>query len=113
MRSTSHAHQVYLRTQIAEGEAVLSILRKKAEDAETRLQQADSQLGSLRGHLRLRGVPALEVADEYMNEFNSVEHAYAHASPGSSDCGEDGEAVSEVDEEVGGGAEASGASDGQ
>lgn len=76
VRSTSHAHQVYLRTQIAEGEAVLAILRQKAEDAEARLQQADFQLGSLRGHLDSRGIPTSPVVDEYMAEYHAVESAY-------------------------------------
>lgn len=89
---------------------VLDILRKKAEDAETRLRQADSQLGSLRGHLRLRGVPVFEVADQYMDEYHAIDRAYGYASSG--DCGEDGEAVDEeVDDKEDGGAEGSGTSD--
>lgn len=76
VRSTSHAHQIYLRTQIAEGEAVLAILRKKAEDAEERLRQADHQLGNLRGHLGLRGIPFSGVVDNYTTEYEAVESAY-------------------------------------
>lgn len=55
---------------------MLAILRQKAEDAEVRLQQADYQLGSLRGHLDLRGIPTSPIVDEYMQEFNAVESAY-------------------------------------
>lgn len=84
---------MYLRTQIAEGEAVLAILRKRAEDAEMRLQQADSQLGSLRGHLHVRGVPVSGVADEYMDDYNAIDRAYTQASSESGDDGEDGEVV--------------------
>lgn len=86
VRSTSHAHQVYLRTQIAEGEAVLAILRKKAEDAEERLQQADFQLGSLHGHLNLHGIPLSPIVNDYALEFEAVESAYR---PPASDDGEE------------------------
>lgn len=98
VRSTSHAHQTYLLTQIAEGEAVLAILRKKAEDAEERLQQADQQLGSLRGHLMLRGIPLSgPVVDDYTTEYEAVESAYR---PPASDDGGELEDEDEEDEEA-------------
>lgn len=55
---------------------MLAILRKKAEDAEERLRQADHQLGNLRGHLGLRGIPFSGVVDNYTTEYEAVESAY-------------------------------------
>ncbi|KAF9464231.1 hypothetical protein BDZ94DRAFT_1321144 [Collybia nuda] len=89
VRSTSHAQQVYINQQIAEGEAVLTILRKKAEEAEARLQQADFQLGRLRGHLLVHGIPLAGIADQYMADFNVINDAFASTSSDEASTDED------------------------
>lgn len=82
-----------------------------------RLQQADSQLGTLRGHLHVRRVPVSGIVDEYMDEYNAIDRAYTQASSESGDDGEDGEVVNGGDDDVGdredSGAEASGSGDEQ
>lgn len=55
---------------------VLSILTKHADNAAERLQQADVQLGSIRGRLRNQGIPDINLLDDYMVEFDAVDNAF-------------------------------------
>lgn len=56
VRSNVQAQEYFIQTQITEGEAVLALLRKKAEQVATNLQEADRQLGGARAGLASLGV---------------------------------------------------------
>lgn len=118
VRSTTHAHQTFLRKQLDEGEVVLDILRAKVDEAAARLQEADRQLGNARKYLEDAGIPYQEGDDLYMEEVNAPEHAfsgigaYRIEDEGSDDWegGEDTEAGldsgAEGDSEIGNGSQA-------
>lgn len=69
------------------------MLRKKVEDSESRLQQADFQLGSLRTLFYQGGLAIAEPPDDYMLEHNSIEDAFDGRTGG------DDEADDEDDED--------------
>lgn len=56
VRSNVQAQEYFIQTQIEEGEIVLAILRKKAEQVSTKLQEADRQLGGARAGLASMGL---------------------------------------------------------
>lgn len=77
VRSTTHAHQMFLRKQLDEGEVVLDILCVKVDEAAARLQEADRQLGNARKYLEDAGISYQEGDDLYMDEVNAPEHAFS------------------------------------
>lgn len=56
VRSNVQAQEYFIQTQIEEGEIVLAMLRKKAEQVATKLQEADRQLGGARAGLASIGL---------------------------------------------------------
>lgn len=78
---------------------MLEILRKKVEDSESRLQQADFQLGSLRTLFHQGGLAIAEPPDDYMREHTSIEDAFDGRTGGDDEEDDEDDASDEDDDE--------------
>lgn len=77
------------------------MLRKKVEDSESRLQQADFQLGSLRTLFHQGGLAIAEPPDDYMREHTSIEDAFDGRTGGDDEEDDEDDASNEDDDEEG------------
>lgn len=73
------AQKYFVQTQIEEGEAVLAILRKKAEQVALKLHEADRQLGGARSGLSSLGIAFREPPDARTTRHLAVQAAVLHA----------------------------------
>lgn len=82
VRSNVQAQKYFVQTQIEEGEAVLAILRKKAEQVAMKLHEADRQLGGARSGLSSLGIAFTEPPDARTTRHLAVQDAVLHAQAG-------------------------------
>lgn len=76
VRANIQAQEYLIQAQIEEGETVLGILRQKAEEVAMILQEADKQLGSVRGRLDSTGVAFSDYIDPHSARSLAVKAAF-------------------------------------
>lgn len=85
VRSNIQAQEYFIQTQIEEGEVVLMILRKKAEQVSAKLQEADRQLGGARAGLASFGIIFREPPDARTSRHLAVRTAILRAQQSDED----------------------------
>lgn len=89
VRASIQAQEYFLQAQIEEGETVLGLLRQKADEVAMILQEADKQLGGVRGRLDSTGVAFSDYLDPSSARSLAVKTAFFGSMKDDGDSGDD------------------------